>query len=51
MSHKPLYVGFGLAAVVTALLAALAFRPSPAFPREAPLVKSIPSNVDEWPAK
>jgi hypothetical protein len=51
MSHKPLYVGLGVATVISVLLAVLAFRPSPAFPREAPLVKSIPSNVDEWPAK
>jgi hypothetical protein len=51
MIHKPLYLGFGVAALITALLAVLAFRPMPTFPREAPLVTSIPSNVDEWPTK
>jgi hypothetical protein len=51
MSHKPLYVGFGVATAIGALLAALAFRPLPAFPREAPLIKSLPANIDEWPAK
>lgn len=48
MSHRSLFVGFGVASVVSILLAILAFRPMPDYPRDEPLVTKLPPNLDEW---